>query len=134
MLFSLVDQPLSSHLHHAHCYLPSLASYILSRDRQLVAAACHALLERSPADMAACRSMATFSPLKYDLVKSGVSFTRFLYAQMVQLRFSAPRKVGFSLGSKSGVELREHDLGIKLVSPVVPTQGPFSYRKHAQCD
>ena len=116
MIVRFIDRPLTSQLHHAHCILPSLASYVLSRDRQLVAAACHALLDRLPADMAACRTMTHFSPLKYNMVKGGVYFTKFLYAQIMQLKFSAPRKVGFSVGSKVGSELLEHDLGIKLVS------------------
>ena len=110
---------LDNFLHRGHCYLPSLAAYVLSKNRQLVSAACHALIDRTPSDMQACRKMETFSPQKYETVKSDVFFTRFLYAQLMNLRFSAPRNVGFKTPSPGSGHHRESDMGMKLVSSFI---------------
>ncbi len=65
--------------------------------------------------MQACRKMENFSPNKYETVKSDVMFTRFLYAQLMNLRFSAPRNVGFSMPSSGSGQYKEFDMGMKLV-------------------
>ncbi len=102
-------------LHHAHCYLPSLAAYALARDPQLVSAACHALSDRSPADMQVCRKMAVFSPTKHAVVMARVRFTRLLYAQLLRMQFSGAKNSGFSVPSPQSARFKECDLGMKLV-------------------
>ena len=117
--------------HCAHCHLPSLAAHVLfsqppssssssssssfpSQRQQLVSAAYHALLNRTPADMQRCREMSIFSKSHRPLTVP-VHFTRLLYAQFLQLRFAAPKNVGFAAPA-SLQQLRVRDLGMKLVS------------------
>lgn len=102
-------------VHHAHCVLPSLAAHLLTQDPQLVSAACHALSDRSPADMHACGKMAVFSPAQHISVTARICFTRLLYAQMLRLQFSGAKKAGFSIPVAQSARFKECDLGMKLV-------------------
>ena len=117
--YSLITVTFSSRkvnlLQRAHCSLPSLAAHVLNKDPQLLSTACHALSDRSPADMQACRKMAAFSPLKHAAVTTEVRFTRLLYAQMLRSRFTGAKGAGFKVPGLQSAKFKEYDLGMKLV-------------------
>lgn len=48
-----------------------------------------------------------------------VTFTRCLYAQLLQQQFTADRRSGFTLPSHSHPQYRAHELGMKLVSYLI---------------
>lgn len=63
---------LQTSLHRAHCYLPCPATHVISHDPHLVPAAVHALCDRDPSDMQACRQMNCFSPAHHSSVMAEV--------------------------------------------------------------
>lgn len=48
-----------------------------------------------------------------------VTFTRCLYAQLLQQPFTPDRRSGFTLPSHSHPQYRAHELGMKLVSYLI---------------
>ena len=99
-------------------------AHVISHDPQLVSAAVHALCDRDPIDMQACRRMNYFSPRKHSSVLTGAKFTKCLYAQLLNQRFSCPRNSGFNIPPPSSSQ--QHavcEMGMKLVSFVyIPFQ------------
>ena len=118
VIFIRFSADLGSHLHFAHCYVPAPVAHVMSHDPQLVSAAVHALCDRDPIDMQACRRMNYFSPHKHSSVLTGVKFTRCLYAKLLNQRFSCPRNSGFTMPPSSSQQHAACEMGMKLVSLV----------------
>ena len=107
---------LGSLLHFAHCYVPVPVAHVMSHDPQLVSAAVHALCDRDPIDMQACRRMIHFPPRQHTSVLTGVNFTRCLYAKLLNQRFSCPRNCGFNIPPSTSQQHAACEMGMKLVS------------------
>ncbi|RXM35817.1 Protein ecdysoneless-like [Acipenser ruthenus] len=103
---------IQSNLHLAHCYIPAGIAATLKLRPDLVAPAVLAFYLRDPIDLQACRTFSTFPP--ETRVMASVTFTRCLYAQLLQQRFSADRRSGFTLPPRSHPKFKAHELGIKL--------------------
>lgn len=103
---------IQSNLHRAHCYIPAGIAAMLKLRPDLVAPAVLAFYLRDPIDLQACRTFSTFPP--ETRVMASVTFTRCLYAQLLQQRFTADRRSGFTLPPRSHPKFKAHELGIKL--------------------
>uniref|UniRef100_A0A8C5L6K6 Ecdysoneless cell cycle regulator n=1 Tax=Jaculus jaculus TaxID=51337 RepID=A0A8C5L6K6_JACJA len=99
-------------LHQAHCFLPAGIVAVLKQRPRLVAAAVQAFYLRDPIDLRACRVFKTFLP--ETRVMTSVTFTKCLYAQLVQQRFVPDRRSGYGLPSPSHPQYRAYELGMKL--------------------
>nr|XP_056706478.1 protein ecdysoneless homolog [Euleptes europaea] len=99
-------------LHRAHCYLPIGAAAVLKQHPGLVSAAVQAFYLRDPIDLKACRIFKVFPP--ESRVMTSVTFTRCLYAQLVQQSFVPDRRSGYSLPPRSHPEYKAYELGMKL--------------------
>ncbi|XP_021254105.1 protein ecdysoneless homolog [Numida meleagris] len=98
--------------HRAHCYLPAGIVAVLKQRPSLVAAAVQAFYLRDPADLRACRTFQTFPP--EERVMTIVTFTKCLYAQLVQQKFAPDRRSGYTLPLPSHPQYKAHELGMKL--------------------
>lgn len=98
--------------HRAHCYLPAGIVAVLKQRPSLVAAAVQAFYLRDPSDLRACRSFHTFPP--EERVMTTVTFTKCLYAQLVQQKFAPDRRSGYTLPPPSHPQYKAHELGMKL--------------------
>ncbi|XP_001362511.2 protein ecdysoneless homolog [Monodelphis domestica] len=105
-------EKLQTSLHRAHCFLPAAAAAILKQHPRLVAAAVQAFYLRDPIDLRACRTFKIFLP--ETRVMTTVTFTKCLYAQLVQQKFVPDRRSGYTLPSPSHPQYRAHELGMKL--------------------
>uniref|UniRef100_H3DI00 Ecdysoneless homolog (Drosophila) n=1 Tax=Tetraodon nigroviridis TaxID=99883 RepID=H3DI00_TETNG len=105
-------EKIKSGLHRAHCFVPAGIAAVLAQRPQLVAPAVSAFYLRDPVDLQACRSFKTFPP--QTSVLTSVTFTRCLYAQLLQQQFTPDRRSGFTLPSHSHPQYRAHELGMKL--------------------
>ncbi|MBN3285446.1 ECD protein, partial [Polyodon spathula] len=103
---------IQSNLHRAHCYIPAGIAAVLKCRPDLVAPAVLAFYLRDPIDLQACRTFSIFPP--ETRVMASVTFTRCLYAQLLQQRFTADRRSGFTLPPRSHPMFKAHELGIKL--------------------
>ncbi|XP_040831870.1 protein ecdysoneless homolog [Ochotona curzoniae] len=103
---------LEASLHRAHCFLPAGIAAVLRQRPRLVAAAVQAFYLRDPIDLRACRVFKTFLP--ETRVMTSVTFTKCLYAQLVQQRFLPDRRSGYTLPPPSHPQYRAHELGMKL--------------------
>ncbi|XP_060097203.1 protein ecdysoneless homolog [Heteronotia binoei] len=99
-------------LHQAHCYLPAGAAAVLKQRPGLVSAAVQAFYLRDPIDLKACRIFKVFLP--ETRIMTSVTFTKCLYAQMVQQSFVPDRRSGYSLPSRSHPDYKAYELGMKL--------------------
>lgn len=99
-------------LHRAHCFLPAGIAAVLKQCPRLVAAAVQAFYLRDPIDLRACRVFKTFLP--ETRIMTSVTFTKCLYAQLVQQRFVPDRRSGYGLPPPSHPQYRAHELGMKL--------------------
>ncbi|XP_074856402.1 protein ecdysoneless homolog [Carettochelys insculpta] len=99
-------------LHRAHCYLPAGIVVVLKHRPALVAAAVQAFYLRDPIDLKACRPFKTFLP--DTRVMTSVTFTKCLYAQLVQQKFVPDRRSGYTLPSPGHHQYKAHELGMKL--------------------
>ncbi|XP_004680834.1 PREDICTED: protein SGT1 [Condylura cristata] len=105
-------EKIQASLHRAHCFLPAGIVAVLKQRPKLVAAAVRAFYLRDPIDLRACRIFKTFLP--ETRVMALVTFTKCLYAQLMQQRFVPDRRSGFSLPPPSHPQYRAHELGMKL--------------------
>ncbi|XP_051835269.1 protein ecdysoneless homolog [Antechinus flavipes] len=105
-------EKIQTSFHRAHCFLPAAAVAVLKQRPQLVAAAVQAFYLRDPIDLRACRTFKTFLP--ETRIMASVTFTKCLYAQLVQQRFVPDRRSGYSLPPQSHPRYRAHELGMKL--------------------
>ncbi|XP_011784969.1 PREDICTED: protein SGT1 [Colobus angolensis palliatus] len=99
-------------LHRAHCFLPAGIVAVLKQRPRLVSAAVQAFYLRDPIDLRACRIFKTFLP--ETRIMTSVTFTKCLYAQLVQQRFVPDRRSGYRLPPPSDPQYRAHELGMKL--------------------
>ncbi|KAM5237085.1 LOW QUALITY PROTEIN: protein ecdysoneless homolog [Ctenodactylus gundi] len=99
-------------LHRAHCFLPAGIVAVLKQRPRLVAAAVQAFYLRDPVDLRACRVFKTFLP--ETRIMTSVTFTKCLYAQLMQQRFVPDRRSGYGLPPPSHPQYRAHELGMKL--------------------
>ncbi|XP_039767439.1 protein ecdysoneless homolog isoform X2 [Ornithorhynchus anatinus] len=99
-------------LHRAHCYLPAGIVAVLKQRPGLLAAAVQAFYLRDPIDLRACRTFKTFLP--ETRVMTSVTFTKCLYAQLIQQTFMPDRRSGYTLPPRSHPQYRAHELGMKL--------------------
>ncbi|XP_064173056.1 protein ecdysoneless homolog isoform X2 [Anguilla rostrata] len=99
-------------LHHAHCFVPAGIAVVLARRPDLLAPAVSTFYLRDPLDLQACRTFQTFPPETRVLTR--VTFTRCLYAQLQQQRFTPDRRSCFTLPAPSHPQYRAHELGMKL--------------------
>uniref|UniRef100_A0A6Q2YBR3 Ecdysoneless homolog (Drosophila) n=1 Tax=Esox lucius TaxID=8010 RepID=A0A6Q2YBR3_ESOLU len=105
-------EKIQANLHRAHCVLPVGIATVLSQRPDLVASAVSAFYLRDPIDLQACRTFRTF-PTDTQVLTS-VTFTRCLYAQMLQQHFTPDRRSGFTLPARSHPQYRAYELGMKL--------------------
>ncbi|XP_030308890.1 protein ecdysoneless homolog [Calypte anna] len=98
--------------HRAHCYLPAGIVAVLRQRPSLVAAAVQAFYLRDPVDLRACRSFRTFPPEQ--CVMAAVTFTKCLYAQLMQQKFVPDRRSGYVLPLPSHPQYKAYELGMKL--------------------
>ncbi|XP_037064522.1 protein ecdysoneless homolog isoform X3 [Peromyscus leucopus] len=99
-------------LHRAHCFLPAALVAVLKQRPRLVSAAVQAFYLRDPIDLRACRVFKTFLP--ETRIMASVTFTKCLYAQLVQQKFVPDRRSGYGLPPPSHPQYRAHELGMKL--------------------
>lgn len=99
-------------LHRAHCFLPAGIAAVLKQQPRLVAAGVQAFYLRDPIDLRACRIFKTFLP--ETRIMTSVTFTKCLYAQLMQQRFMPDRRSGYKLPPPSHPQYRAHELGMKL--------------------
>ncbi|XP_010076766.1 PREDICTED: protein SGT1, partial [Pterocles gutturalis] len=105
-------EKIQASFHRAHCYLPAGIVAVLRQRPSLVAAAVQAFYLRDPADLRACRSFKTFPP--DECVMTVVTFTKCLYAQLVQQKFVPDRRSGYTLPLPSHPQYKAYELGMKL--------------------
>ncbi|XP_055969402.1 protein ecdysoneless homolog [Sorex fumeus] len=105
-------EKIQASLHRAHCFLPAGIVAMLQRCPRLLAAGVQAFYLRDPVDLRACRVFKTFLP--ETRVMTSVTFTKCLYAQLVQQRFVPDRRSGYQLPPPSHPQYRAHELGMKL--------------------
>ncbi|KAF5929060.1 protein ecdysoneless homolog isoform X1 [Diceros bicornis minor] len=105
-------EKIQASLHRAHCFLPASIAAVLKQRPRLVAAGVQAFYLRDPIDLRACRIFKTFLP--ETRIMTSVSFTKCLYAQLVQQRFVPDRRSGYKLPPPSHPQYRAHELGMKL--------------------
>ncbi|NXG84930.1 ECD protein, partial [Stercorarius parasiticus] len=105
-------EKIQASFHRAHCYLPSGIVAVLRQRPSLVAPAVQAFYLRDPVDLRACRSFQTFPP--DERVMTVVTFTKCLYAQLVQQKFVPDRRSGYTLPLPSHPQYKAYELGMKL--------------------
>ncbi|KAM9188224.1 protein ecdysoneless homolog [Mergus octosetaceus] len=105
-------EKIQASFHRAHCYLPAGIVAVLKQRPSLVAAAVQAFYLRDPVDLRACRTFQTFPPEQR--VMTTVTFTKCLYAQLVQQKFVPDRRSGYTLPLSSHPQYKAYDLGMKL--------------------
>ncbi|XP_048194953.1 protein ecdysoneless homolog [Perognathus longimembris pacificus] len=105
-------EKIEASLHRAHCFLPAGAVVVLKQQPRLVAAAVQAFYLRDLIDLRACRVFKTFLP--ETRVMTSVTFTKCLYAQLMQQKFVPDRRSGYGLPPPSHPQYRAHELGMKL--------------------
>ncbi|XP_048363040.1 protein ecdysoneless homolog [Sphaerodactylus townsendi] len=105
-------EKIQTYLHRAQCYLPIGAAAVLKQRPGLVSAAVQAFYLRDPIDLKACRIFKVFPP--ESRLMTSVTFTRCLYAQLVQQSFVPDRRSGYSLPPRSHPEYKAYELGMKL--------------------
>ncbi|XP_053442115.1 protein ecdysoneless homolog isoform X2 [Nycticebus coucang] len=105
-------EKIQASLHQAHCFLPAGIVAVLKQCPRLVAAAVQAFYLRDPIDLRACRIFKTFLP--ETRIMMSVTFTKCLYAQLVQQKFVPDRRSGYGLPPPSHPQYRAHELGMKL--------------------
>ncbi|NXP53371.1 ECD protein, partial [Heliornis fulica] len=105
-------EKIQASLHRAHCFLPAGIVAVLRQRPSLVAAAVEAFYLRDPVDLRPCRSFHTFPP--DERVMAVVTFTKCLYAQLVQQKFIPDRRSGYTLPLPSHPQYKAYDLGMKL--------------------
>lgn len=105
-------EKIQASLHRAHCFLPAGIAVVLQLCPRLVAAGVQAFYLRDPVDLRACRVFKTFLP--ETRVMTSVTFTKCLYAQLVQQRFVPDRRSGYQLPPATHPQYRAHELGMKL--------------------
>ncbi|XP_026212217.1 protein ecdysoneless homolog [Anabas testudineus] len=99
-------------LHRAHCFIPAGIAKVLAQRPDLVAPAVSAFYLRDPVDLHACRTFKIFPP--DTRVLTLVTFTRCLYAQLLQQQFTSDRRSNFTLPPRSHPQYKAHELGMKL--------------------
>ncbi|KAB0383950.1 hypothetical protein FD755_005867 [Muntiacus reevesi] len=105
-------EKIKASLHQAHCFLPAGIAAVLKQHPRLVAAGVQAFYLRDPIDLRACRVFKTFLP--ETRIMTSVTFTKCLYAQLVQQRFVPDRRSGYKLPPPCHSQYRAHELGMKL--------------------
>ncbi|XP_051030419.1 protein ecdysoneless homolog isoform X2 [Phodopus roborovskii] len=105
-------EKIEASLHRAHCFLPAGIVAVLKQQPRLVSAAVQAFYLRDPIDLRACRVFKTFLP--ETRIMTSVTFTKCLYAQLVQQKFVPDRRSGYELPPPSHPQYRAHELGMKL--------------------
>ncbi|KAM8774668.1 protein ecdysoneless homolog isoform 1-T2 [Rhynchonycteris naso] len=105
-------EKIQASLHRAHCFLPAGIAAVLKQQPRLVAAGVQAFYLRDPIDLRACRVFKTFLP--ETRIMTSVTFTKCLYAQLMQQRFMPDRRSGYRLPPPSHPQYRAHELGMKL--------------------
>ncbi|XP_053927273.1 protein ecdysoneless homolog [Cuculus canorus] len=105
-------EKIEASFHRAHCYLPAGIVAVLRQRPSLVAAAVQAFYLRDAVDLRACRSFRTFPA--DNRVMTVVTFTKCLYAMLVQQKFVPDRRSGYTLPLPSHPQYKAYDLGMKL--------------------
>lgn len=101
--------------HRVHCYLPqSIANIVRYHSPQLVAEATRAFYLRTSEDAAACTTMKIFKPSLETRVAMCVTFTRCLYAQLVQQEFYAPKPFKEFMRTNHGRDMQAANVGMRL--------------------
>ncbi|XP_017518655.1 protein ecdysoneless homolog isoform X2 [Manis javanica] len=105
-------EKIQASLHRVHCFLPAGIVAVLKQHPRLLAAGVQAFYLRDPIDLRACRIFKTFLP--ETRIMTLVTFTKCLYAQLVQQRFVPDRRSGYKLPRPSHPQYRAYELGMKL--------------------
>ncbi|XP_063290114.1 protein ecdysoneless homolog [Pelobates fuscus] len=99
-------------LHRAHCFVPAGLAAVLRERPHLISAAVQAFYLRDPIDLKACRVFHNFP--SETRVLTSVTFTKCLYAQLMQQKFQPDRRSGYTLPAISHPQYKAHELGMKL--------------------
>ncbi|XP_063163552.1 protein ecdysoneless homolog [Candoia aspera] len=105
-------EKIQTFLHRARCYLPAGIAVVLKQRPALVAAAVQAFYLRDPIDLKACRIFKIFPP--ETCVMTSVTFTKCLYAQLIQQAFVPDKRSGYLLPPRSHLQFKAYELGMKL--------------------
>ncbi|NXG00164.1 ECD protein, partial [Sakesphorus luctuosus] len=106
-------EKIQASLHRAHCFVPAGIAAVLRHRPSLLAAAVQAFYLRDPADLRPCRRPFHTFPAE-QRVMTVVTFTRCLYAQLVQQKFVPDRRSGYTLPVPSHPQYKAYELGMKL--------------------
>lgn len=98
--------------HRATVRTPAAAAALLAACPHLLPAAVQAFYLRDPLDLRACRTMRFFPP--ETCVNASVTFTKTLYAQLVQQRYRPDARTGWQLPPPADQQFRAADVGMKL--------------------
>ncbi|XP_005111816.1 protein ecdysoneless homolog [Aplysia californica] len=107
-----LPKKVSESVHRVNCYLPTPLAVLLSEHPGFVAAGVRSFYYRDPLELKACRPMKRFKP--DDLVRTRVTMTRCLYAQLVQQQFTPDKLSGWSVVGPANPQFQERDIGVKL--------------------
>ncbi|CAI9593833.1 unnamed protein product [Staurois parvus] len=99
-------------LHQAHCFVPAGIAAVIKERPQLLSAAVQAFYLRDPLDLKACRTFSHFLP--ETRVFTSVTFTKCLYAQLLQQMFQPDKRSGYTLPARSHPKYKAYELGMKL--------------------
>ncbi|KAI4471110.1 sgt1 protein hsgt1 suppressor of gcr2 [Holotrichia oblita] len=98
--------------HQTSVYVPIAVASILRANPQLISPAVQAFCSRDQIDMKACRAMKYFPP--EIRVLTSVTFTKCLYAMLINSKYQPERKTGWNLPLPSSKIYKAHNLGVKL--------------------
>ncbi|RZF40264.1 hypothetical protein LSTR_LSTR007464 [Laodelphax striatellus] len=99
-------------LHRANVYVPVGVAALLKERPSLIAPAVIGFCHRDPIDVRVCRAMRYFPP--ETRVMTSVTFTKCLYAMLLQQKFVPDRRTGWNLPPQSSSTFQAHSLGMKI--------------------
>ncbi|XP_022921277.1 protein ecdysoneless [Onthophagus taurus] len=103
---------IKENLHHVNVYLPIGVAALLNENPQLIASAVTSFCNRDSIDVKYCRAMKYFPPEVR--VLSHVTFTKCLYAMLINSKYQPDRKTGWNLPPINSEEYKQQSLGVKL--------------------
>ncbi|GJQ70819.1 putative SGT1 protein [Trypoxylus dichotomus] len=99
-------------LHKTAVYVPIAVASILRANPKIISPAVRAFCNRDQIDMKACRAMKYFPPEVRVLTR--VTFTKCLYAMLVNSKYQPDRKTGWNLPPPTAKAFKAYNLGVKL--------------------
>ncbi|KAG1659524.1 Protein ecdysoneless [Nymphon striatum] len=109
---SIYPHSITTSHHRTHCKVPAAIAVLLKEQPSLLSAAINAFYYRDPIDSKACRAMKYFPPEACAMTE--VTFTRCLYAQLMQQKYKPDCRTGWKIPPPNHPDFKSHDLGMKL--------------------